>query len=106
MSPLSKGRYVTRMIEWKGLKMANICDEELLGKVIDNEGHKMYISKEYFNGPLVGLDEALELVRSCPMVSLVGDRIVGHVLKNGLACPEAVKKVGSTSFLMIFKFRR
>ena len=88
------------------MTMANICDEELIGTNIDCGGHVMRISSEYFHGPSVAKKEALELVRSSAIVNLAGDRIVKHAVKAKLASSQGVRRIGSTSFLMIFKFMR
>jgi hypothetical protein len=101
-----KRRYTVRLVQWKDMTMANICDEELIGSNIDCGGHLMHISPEYFDGPSVAREEALELVRSSAIVNLVGDRIVRHVIRAKLASSQGVRRIGATSFLMIFKFVR
>jgi hypothetical protein len=84
--------------------MVNICDEELLGLTVKGDKLEMYISKEYFGGDLINLDEALKLIRKSQIINLAGTRIVKYTLEANLASKLAVKRVGSTSFLMIFKF--
>lgn len=98
--------FVVRLIRWEGVILANICDEELLGKTVKGENLEMHISKDYFGGERVGEDEALRLVKTSSIVNLVGNRIVKKVIEEKLAHELAVKKVGNVSFLMIFKFVR
>ena len=97
-------RYIARLIRHENALMVNICDEELLGKTVKGKGLEICISKSYFGGNQVNLVEALNLIRKSHSVNLVGTRIVEQTLKANLASHFAVKKVGSTSFLMIFKF--
>ncbi|MFQ6134934.1 MAG: DUF424 domain-containing protein [Nitrososphaerales archaeon] len=99
------GGYVARLIKWEGTLMVNICDEELLGKTVKDDRLEMRISKDYFGGDNINLEEALELIRKSQIVNLAGTRIVEKALRANLASRLAVKKVGSTSFLMIFKFQ-
>lgn len=101
-----KKRFIARVINWEGMILANICDEELVGQTIKGGEVEMYISPDYFGGEALGLEGALALVRSSPMVNLVGERIIMEVLKAKLASKQAVKKIGATYFLMIFKFTR
>ncbi|MEM3382546.1 MAG: DUF424 family protein [Nitrososphaerales archaeon] len=96
--------YVARIIDWQGMKLVNICDKELVGKVIKDKKIKMHISPNYFEGELVDLDEALFLIKSCSIANLVGEKIVIETIKAELASKHAVKRIGSTPFLMIFKF--
>lgn len=98
--------YVARIIEWQGLKLVNICDKGLIGKTIRDEKIEMHISPNYFEGEFVNTEEALLLIKSCSIANLVGEKIVIEVIKAELASKHAVKKIGSTPFLMIFKFSR
>ena len=97
---------MVKMIDWQGMKLINICDKDLIGKTIKDEKIEMHISPSYFEGELVDIDEALFLVKSSSVANLVGEKIVVEVIKAELASKHAVKKIGSTPFLMIFKFSR
>ncbi len=85
--------------------MVNICDEELLGKIVKDNKLEMRISADYFGGDNVNLEEALKMIRKSQVVNLAGTRIVEQTLQANLAPRLAVKKVGSTSFLLIYKFQ-
>lgn len=98
--------YVARIIDWQGMKLVNICDKELVGKTIKGKKIEMHITPSYFEGEFVNLDEALFLIKSCSVANLVGEKIVIEAIKAELASKHAVKKIGSTPFLMIFKFSR
>lgn len=98
--------YVARIIDWQGMKLVNICDKDLIGKTIKDEKVEMHISPSYFEGELVNVDEALFLIESSSVANLVGKKIVIEVVKAEMASKHAVKKIGSTPFLMIFKFSR
>jgi len=95
---------MVRLLRLDATSLVNICDEELLGATVKDKQVEMNISKDYFGGHLVKLEEALELVRSSGAANLVGERIVSKVVEAGLASKLAVKKVGKVLFLMIFKF--
>jgi len=102
---LGSERFVARVVRWEERTMVSICDEELLGRTVREGELEMCISKEYFGEEYVDLDEALELIRTSHIVNLAGTRIVENALQAELASRLAVKKVGGTSFLMIFKFQ-
>jgi hypothetical protein len=96
--------YVAKIIRFQGMKMVNICDEELISKTIKDGKIEVNVSESYFGGERIAKCDAIELVKSSPIINLVGSRIVKEVIKENLASKYAVKKVGSTSFLMIYKF--
>jgi hypothetical protein len=97
---------MARTIDWQGMKLINICDKDLVGKTIKDERIEMHISPSYFKGELVNIDEALFLIKSSSVANLVGEKIVVEVIRAELASKHAVKKIGSTQCLMIFKFAR
>lgn len=99
---MANSHYVVRLIRQGEITIANLCDEENLGKQIKGDGIEMNISKDHFAGNIVDVDEAIDIVRKSQIVNLIGDRIVGAVLDANLASKEAVKRVSEISFLMIY----
>lgn len=97
-------KFVMRLIRHKDTLMVNICDEELLGKIVKGKGLEINISEFYFGNDRINLNEALNIIKKSHTANLVGKRIVEQTLKTNLASKLAVKKIGSTLFLMIFKF--
>ena len=96
--------YVVRIIPYMNLKMVNICDEEVLGRVLKEGELQVSISREYFMGFKAEEETALKLVKEADIINLVGNRIVDLVLKEGMAHPDAVRKIQGVSFLMIYRF--
>ena len=86
------------------LRMVNVCDEEVLGRVLKEGKLEVAISREYFLGFKADEEKAIQLVKEADIVNLVGNRIVDLVLKEGLAHPGAVRRIQDVSFLMIYKF--
>jgi len=101
---LTESGYAVNLIKWEGTLMVNICDEELLGHTVKDDRLEICISKDYFGRERVDLAKALAMIRKSQIANLAGARIVEQTLKANLASKQAVKRVGSTAFLMIFKF--
>ncbi|MGC8556075.1 MAG: DUF424 domain-containing protein [Conexivisphaera sp.] len=95
---------MVRRIPYKDVVMVNVADAELLGRRLSEGGLSVEISPDYFSGEEVGLEEAISLIEGAAIVNLVGNAIVGEVLRRGLAHPGAVRTIGGVAFLMIFKF--
>jgi hypothetical protein len=83
--------------------IVNLCDEESLGKTVRENDLNLEISEEFFGGETATIDEAISLMKTCHVANLVGNRIVRLAIDSELATPDAVRKVGETSFLMIYK---
>ncbi len=96
--------YAASSIKWEGTLMVNICDEELLGQIVKDDRLEICISKDYFGRERVDLAKALIMIQKSQIANLAGTRIVEQTVKANLASKRAVKRVGSTLFLMIFKF--
>lgn len=98
--------YIVRVIEAQEYKMLNACDEEVFGCTVEENGLQICISKEFYGGDKVNEKRLIELLKTTPIISLAGNRCVELAVKKGFAHKDAVKKVKSVSFLMIFKFTR
>ncbi len=82
-----------------------MCDEELLGKVIE-EGDKVMDLKTYskfYEGELVPEEKAAEeLGSSIYSANIVGKRAVGIIIEAGLADEAQVLMINGVKILQIF----
>ena len=79
------------------------CDVELLGKIL-NDGNLVFeIRKEFYMGPRVSVEEAIDLMRQSTMVNMVGQNIVKKAIENGLIHPEAVLEISGIPHAQIIK---
>jgi len=86
--------------------MVNICDEELMGSKVSEGKLEINIKQDYFGQQMVEEREAAELLRSCSIANLVGERIVGKAVQMKLASNLSVRNISGVPFLMIFKFQQ
>lgn len=98
--------YIARVIEASEYNMLSVCDEEVFGCTVEENGLQMCISAEFYGGAKVDEKKLVELLKTTPIISLAGNRCVELAVKKGFAHRDAIKKVKSISFLMIFKFMR
>jgi hypothetical protein len=94
---------MARTVAWERGTQVSICDAELYGKTVEGAGLQMYSSKEYYGGKLLDGKEALELIRKSEVVNLAGNNIVGEAIGAELASEVAVRRIGGTAFLLIFR---
>jgi uncharacterized protein len=96
--------FSVRTTEYRGSVLANICDEELIGKTVAEGKLKMHISEDYYAGEVIGEFEALRLIRTSSIINLAGKRSVALAVENKMGAREAVREIEDVPFLMIYKF--
>jgi len=79
------------------------CDVELLGKIL-NDGKVVFeVRKEFYEGPKMSVEEAVDLMRQSTMVNMIGRNIVKKAIENGLIHPEAVLEISGIPHAQIIK---
>ena len=96
--------YAIRITEYQGSLMINICDIELIGSRLQEGELLIDITKEYFQQEIIEAVQAEELLRTCSIANLVGERIVSQAVQLRLAKERSIRRISGVPFLMIFKF--
>jgi uncharacterized protein len=86
--------------------MIDICDLELIGKSLEQNGLVINLTKEYYQQEIIEQGRAKELLQRCSIANLVGDRIVGHAISMKMAKEASIKRISGVPFLMIYKFQQ
>jgi hypothetical protein len=85
--------------------MVDICDIELMGSQIEQDGLSINLTREYYQQKVIESAEAGELLRRCDIANLVGERIVRQALSMKMAKEVSIKRISGVPFLMIYKFQ-
>jgi hypothetical protein len=85
--------------------MIDICDLELIGTRLEENGLVINLSKEYYQQEIIGKTRASELLQVCSIANVVGKQIVEQVLQMRLAKMASIKWICNVPFLMIYKFQ-
>ena len=79
------------------------CDVELLGEIL-REGKIVFkVGEEFYKGPKMLVEEAVELMEESTIVNMVGHNIVNKAIEKGLVHPEAVLKICGVPHAQIVK---
>ncbi|MDA4126823.1 MAG: DUF424 family protein, partial [Thaumarchaeota archaeon] len=95
--------YSVRTAEFTGTILVNMCDEELVGRTVEEGKLKVHLSKDFYSGEVVDKGEALRLIRTCSIINLAGTRSVSLAVDNNVGAPEAIREIEEVPFLMIYK---
>jgi hypothetical protein len=83
--------------------MLNICDENVLGKVLKKDKLQINISKSYYGQRLVEKDEAEKLMRDSSILNLVGKETIEMSINLKIGSRQGVKVIEDVPFLIVFK---
>ena len=79
------------------------CDVELLGEILRDGKIVFKVGEEFYKGPKMRVEEALELIEESTIVNMVGSNIVNKAIEKGLVHPEAVLKICGVPHAQIVK---
>ena len=67
-----------------------ICDEELLGETLKDGKLVFKVREEFYEGPKMPVNDAIELIKESSVINMIGPNIVQKAIEKGLVHPEAV----------------
>ncbi len=92
-----------KLRKWGKCVLLATCDVELLGKIL-REGKIVFkVGEEFYKGPKMPVEEAIELMKESTIVNMVGTNIVNKAIEKGLVHPEAVLKICGIPHAQIVK---
>lgn len=96
-------RFFIRTSNYQNSRMLNICDEDVLGKVLKKDKLQINISKSYYGQRLVEKDEAEKLMRDSSILNLVGKETIEMSINLKIGSRQGVKVIEDVPFLIVFK---
>jgi len=89
--------------KWGQCVLLATCDAELLGKIL-REGKIVFeIREEFYKGPKMTVEEAIELMKQSTIVNMIGHNVVKKAIEKGLVHPDAVLKISGIPHAQIVK---
>ncbi len=73
-------------------------DENLIGKLIEENGRQLDLRSDFYKGKIVALEEAGDLIRNADSVNLVGTEAVELGLKEGVIQKEHIITIGGVPY--------
>jgi len=96
-------QFSVRVSNYERNTMLNICDAELLGKKIIQDGVNIHISESYYGEKFVEKDEAKSLLKNSSIINMVGKETVSLSLELGIGSENGIKTISDIPFLIVFK---
>ena len=79
------------------------CDLNLLGVTLKLKEISFVVQKGFYGGSVVGIEEAVSLMRQGTSVNIIGHEIVGAAVEEGLVHPEAVLDISGVPHAQIIR---
>ena len=81
----------------------NICDIDLIDKIIKDGKVEIKISSDYYNEDTIDEIEAEHLLQKCTSANMVGEKTISLSLKLGIGSEKGIRRINGVPFLIIFK---
>ncbi|HID91128.1 TPA: DUF424 family protein [Candidatus Bathyarchaeota archaeon] len=96
-----RGRFWVKVFRRGGHVLVAICDEELIGKTLRDEGMNVEVRRSFYGGRNLGLDDTIKALKEGTVVNLMGNEIVSVALRLRLVHPEAIVKIANVAHAQI-----
>jgi hypothetical protein len=96
--------FAVRTVTYQQNFMLNICDADLVGRVLTKDDFSLNISRSYFAERVVEKAEAEELLKKYSIINMVGKETISLSVNIGLGSLKGVKEIEGIPFLLVFKF--
>jgi uncharacterized protein len=104
MSNVVTTKYALRSTRYHNSIMIDICDLQLIGRRLEEEGLIINLSKEYYQQEIIEQSRARDLLKVCEIANLVGKQIVEQALEMRMAKQGSIRMISGIPFLMIYRF--
>jgi hypothetical protein len=94
--------YVKLQQTKKGTLLA-ICDDDLLGKTLQDGKITFKITNEFYNGQKTHVDNAINMIKNANIINLIGKNCVEKALQNGYIHPDAILTIAGIPHAQIMK---
>jgi len=95
--------FASKLITSSGNTILNICDPELLDKIVKDKKIEIKISSKYYNDKTIDEIEAEYLLKKCTSANMVGEKTISLSLKIGIGSEKGVRRIDGIPFLIIYK---
>lgn len=86
-------------------KIVAACDKELIGQILE-EGDlymDLKVYKDFYVGDLADKNSVKEALANFSSANLVGKKVVGIAVEEGVISPEYIKHIKDVPYIQIYK---
>ncbi|MBI4894761.1 MAG: DUF424 family protein [Candidatus Aenigmarchaeota archaeon] len=87
-NPSDPKKFWCKVYQTKHEVVAAICDEDVLGRTLEDEKFKLTVNRSFYGGLLIGERVALKIMQKVTIGNLMGEHIVEVALRGGFITRE------------------
>jgi len=80
-----------------------MCDEELVGMILDHDGRAVNVSMSFYGGDLMAEDDITEIMKGSVNLNLMGPRTIALAIGLGLVEEKRVLYLGGVPHAQVFR---
>ncbi len=80
-----------------------ICDEELLGRVLEEGELRLEVSRDFYGGKRVPISLIHQFISEGTVINLIGNKVVREASKRNKLILDVAIKVGGVLHVQIYK---
>ncbi len=86
------------------IEIVACCDESILRKVFKEGNLRIEITEQFFNGSLLNIDDAIEILMNASYFNIVGENIVEKSISHNIIPQEGVRIINGVPMAMKMVF--
>ena len=94
--------FASKFIESSGNRILNMCDTDLVDKIVKDREKEIKISSNYYNENTIDEIEAEHLLEKCTSANMVGEKTISLSLRLGFGSEKGIRRIDGIPFLIIF----
>lgn len=79
------------------------CDEELLGKTLNDDKYNLTINVNFYKGKKVGKKELEKMMDEANSINLFGEKCIKVAIEKGLISEESIIRIDGVPHVQIYK---
>ena len=95
-------KFSIRVTNHQGSTVLNMCDADLLGRNVDDKGHVINISKNYYGEKIIHIAEAKNLLRQSSIINMVGKETVSTAVEIGVGSEQGIRTIDGVLIFLVF----
>ncbi len=96
-------KFSIKVMNHQGSTVLNMCDADLLGQNVNDKGHVINISKNYYGEKIIHSTEAKNLLRQSSIINMVGKETVSIAIEIGVGSEQGIRIIEDVPFLIVYK---
>ncbi|MBI4167501.1 MAG: DUF424 family protein [Candidatus Aenigmarchaeota archaeon] len=90
-------KFYIKIVEADGETLLAGCDEDVAGKIFEDEKARLTVSEQFYCGKICDENELVAGMRTATIINLAGNECVEIAVKNGFVKKHSVLNIGGIS---------